>query len=210
VLRQFVQHYGVAWPDLERQLLHGDAADEYAVYEKISTLLTTNVDLAVKMLEAMMNEKEQPSPAFDFVLGNAYYAANQVDRAEQSYRSAVKRYPGFLRAWSNLGVLCYTGGRYAEVGWGLNTSLNDGSKYVSYADDPAAMAFDNSCAWVQDSLTATHGSSRISFDRDISACGVLKDGAFISQAFVALNTSGLEIHLEPTFTLTYQFEENSR
>jgi len=26
VLRQFVQHYGVAWPDLERQLLHGDAA----------------------------------------------------------------------------------------------------------------------------------------------------------------------------------------
>jgi hypothetical protein len=103
-----------------------------------------------------------------------------------------------------------TGAQYAEVGWGLNTSLNDGSKYVSYPDDPAAMAFDNSCAWVQDSLTATHGSSRISFDRDVSACGLLKDGAFISQTFVALNTSGLAIHLEPTFTITYQFEENSR
>ena len=103
-----------------------------------------------------------------------------------------------------------TGAQYAEVGWGLNTSLHDGSKYASYQDDPSALAFDNSCAWVQDSLTATHGSSRISFDRDISACGLLNDGTFISQPFVALNTSGLVIHLEPTFTVTYQFEENSQ
>ena len=128
--------------------------------------------------------------------------------APAGFRVRILRVAGDLVAWPKAGTL--TGARYAEVGWGLNTSLNDGSKYVSYADDPAAMAFDNSCAWVQDSLTATHGSSRISFDRDVSACGVLKDGAFISQAFVALNTSGLEIHLEPTFTLTYQFEENSR
>ena len=90
-------------------------AEEYAVYEKIATLLTTNVDLAVKMLEAMMTEKEPPSPAFEFMLGNAYYAANQVERAEKSYRSAVQRYPSFVRAWSNLGVLCYTSARYGDA-----------------------------------------------------------------------------------------------
>ena len=123
-------------------------------------------------------------------------------------RVRILRVAGDLVAWPKTGTM--TGAQYAEVGWGLNTSLDDGSKYVSYLDDPSAMAFDNSCAWVQDSLTATHGSSRISFDRDVSACGLLKDGTFISQTFVALNTSGLAIHLEPTFTITYQFEENSR
>ena len=128
--------------------------------------------------------------------------------APAGFRVRILRVAGDLVAWPKTGTM--TGAQYAEVGWGLNTSLNDGSKYVSYPDDPAAMAFDNSCAWVQDSLTATHGSSRISFDRDVSACGLLKDGAFISQTFVALNTSGLAIHLEPTFTITYKFEENSR
>ncbi len=88
---------------------------EYAVYEKVATLLTTNPDLAVKMLEAMMSEKEPPSPAFEFILGNAYYAANQMEFAEKNYRSAIKRYPSFLRAWSNLGVLYYTSGRYADA-----------------------------------------------------------------------------------------------
>ena len=28
----------------------------------------------------------------------------------------------------------------------------------------------------------------------------------ISQAFVALNTTGLTIHMEPTFVVVYQFE----
>ena len=90
-------------------------AEEYALYEKVMTMLTTNVDFALKMLEAMMNEKEPPSPAFEFILGNTYYAANQPELAEKYYRSAVKRYPNFVRAWNNLGLLCYTGNRYAEA-----------------------------------------------------------------------------------------------
>ena len=90
-------------------------SEEFALYEKVVTMLTTNVDFAVKMLEAMMNEKEPPSPAFEFILGNAYYAANQVEQAEKSDRSAVKRYPSFLRAWNNLGVLYYTSNRFSDA-----------------------------------------------------------------------------------------------
>lgn len=89
--------------------------EEYALYEKVIDMLRTNPDFAVKMLEAMMSETERPSPAFEFILGNAYYAANQPGRAEKSYRSALARYPDFLRAWKNLGVLCYSGGRFPEA-----------------------------------------------------------------------------------------------
>jgi tetratricopeptide (TPR) repeat protein len=90
--------------------------EEYALYQKVVTMLASNPDFAVKLLEAMYtSDKEPPSPAFEFILGNAYYAANQSDKAEADYRSAVKRYPTFLRAWVNLGVLYYSAGRYAEA-----------------------------------------------------------------------------------------------
>jgi tetratricopeptide (TPR) repeat protein len=90
-------------------------ADEYAVYEKVADMLASNADLAVKMLEAMMTDKEQPSPAFALILGNAYYAAGETDQAEQNYKNAVARFPNFQRAWCNLGVLYYTAGRYADA-----------------------------------------------------------------------------------------------
>src|ERR1044071_2945911 len=51
------------------------SSEEYALYEKIATMLTTNPDLALHLLEGMMNEKETPSPAFQFILGNVYYSA---------------------------------------------------------------------------------------------------------------------------------------
>jgi tetratricopeptide (TPR) repeat protein len=90
-------------------------AEEYALYEKVTTMLTTNVAFALKMLEAMMDEKEPPSPAFEFILGNAYYAGNQPELAEKRYRSAVTRYPSFVRAWNNLGLLYYTSNRFADA-----------------------------------------------------------------------------------------------
>src|SRR5204863_886471 len=62
----------------------------------------------------LTKEKEEPSPAFQFILGNAYYAAGDNAKTEASYRSAVERYPTFLRAWNNLGVLYYTTERSEE------------------------------------------------------------------------------------------------
>ena len=51
-------------------------AEEYALYEKVVAMLAGgNPQFALKLLEAMVNEKEAPSPAFSFILGNAYYAA---------------------------------------------------------------------------------------------------------------------------------------
>src|ERR1035438_10724021 len=79
--------------------------EEYALYKKVVTMLASNPAFAVKLLEAMNSDKEQPSPAFQFILGNAYYAAGENDKAEANYRSSVSRYPTFLRAWVNLGIL---------------------------------------------------------------------------------------------------------
>lgn len=90
-------------------------SEEYALYQKVVAILTSSPELAVKLLEGMMNEKEAPSPAFEFMLGNAYYTAGQPAKAETRYRSALTRFPSFLRAWSNLGILYYMTERYAEA-----------------------------------------------------------------------------------------------
>jgi len=81
----------------------------------VVTMLSSNPDFALKLLEAMMSDKEPPSPAFQFILGNAYYSAGMNAKAEAMYLGAVRRYPTFLRAWSNLGILYYSAGRYAEA-----------------------------------------------------------------------------------------------
>ncbi len=91
------------------------SAEEYALYEKVVTSLSANPEFALKLLEAMMTDKEAPSPAFEFILGNVYYSAGQTDKAETRYLSAVKRYPNFIRAWTNLGVLYYTGDKYEQA-----------------------------------------------------------------------------------------------
>lgn len=90
-------------------------AEEYALYERVVTMMNTKPDFALKLLEAMINDKEPPSPAFEFILGNAYYAAGNNEKAEASYNHAVQRYPTFLRAWANLGVIYYTTGRYPQA-----------------------------------------------------------------------------------------------
>ncbi len=108
-------------------------AEEYAVYEKVLQMLGTHPALALRMLEGMMDEKTPPSPAFEFILGNAYYGAGEAEVAEKHYRSAVKRYPTFLRAWTNLGVLYYSAQRYPEAIDALTKAISLGDRDASTA-----------------------------------------------------------------------------
>lgn len=103
-------------------------AEEYALYEKVVTMLGTNPAFALRLLEGMMNEGEPPSPAFEFILGNAYYAAGDNAKTEASYRRAVERYPDFLRAWNNLGVLYYSTDRFAEAVQAFSKSVALGDR----------------------------------------------------------------------------------
>ena len=90
-------------------------AEEYAIYERIAGMLTSRPEFALKLLETMVGETELPSPAFQFIMGNAYYAVGDQAKSEAAYLAALARYPSFLRAWGNLGVIYYTAGRYPDA-----------------------------------------------------------------------------------------------
>lgn len=88
---------------------------EYALYEKVVAMLAVQPEFAMQLLDSMMSGKERPSAAFEFVLGNAHYNAGRHADAETHYRRAIERYPDYLRAWANLGVMYYATGRYDEA-----------------------------------------------------------------------------------------------
>src|SRR3984957_10290843 len=90
-------------------------AGEYAVYEKVVAMLKIQPEFAMQLLQGMTAGNEHPSPAFEFVMGNAQYNAGHRDEAEAHYRRAVKYFPDYLRAWTNLGVLYYGAERYEEA-----------------------------------------------------------------------------------------------
>lgn len=90
-------------------------ATEYALYDKVVSLISTRPDYAMKLLQTMMDDKQPPSPAFEFVLGNAFYSSSKFDLALAHYQNAVQRYPDFQRAWVNLGMTYYSMLRYPEA-----------------------------------------------------------------------------------------------
>jgi tetratricopeptide (TPR) repeat protein len=103
-------------------------AEEYALYEKVVVMLTEKPQLAVRLLEAMSSEETRPSPAFEFILGNAYYAAGESEKSKTYYKAALDRYPTFLRAWNNLGVLHYSSNRFVDAARCFSKSIALGDR----------------------------------------------------------------------------------
>lgn len=89
--------------------------EENALYDRVVAMLAIQPQFAIKLLEGMVAENQKPSPAFAFILGNAYYASGDYAQAEDRYKDAVARFPSFLRAWNNLGVLYYSEQKFDQA-----------------------------------------------------------------------------------------------
>lgn len=91
-------------------------AEESAFYENART---QKPELAIKLVEEIIvsgaKDEKPASPAFLLLLGNLHYASGAIAKAEASYQQAIERFPTFLRAWTNLGVLHYAQRRYAKA-----------------------------------------------------------------------------------------------
>lgn len=87
---------------------------EYALYEKVIPMISAQPEFALRLLEGMVGEADS-SAAFEFVLGNVYFEQKRYADAERRFRLATDKYPTFVRAWDNLGILYFTTERYAEA-----------------------------------------------------------------------------------------------
>ncbi len=102
--------------------------EEYALYEKIVAMIAVKPEFAFTLLAPLVSGEQPRSPAFELVAGNLYFTNNRADLAEQHYRRALARLPGFARAWLNLGALYYSQARYAEAGDCLVKAVQAGER----------------------------------------------------------------------------------
>jgi len=126
--------------------------------------------------------------------------------APAGYETHITRVYGDFIAAPRQGE--FPSGSMVEVGWGLKSTAPDGSQYVVYPQSSGtgymASGYDNSFVWRQGIMNAGRTAYSAEFDFP-NLNFTLHDNTLISQAFVALNTSGLTIHEEPTFVIVYEF-----
>lgn len=110
-VRDFVGSYGFL-SDVEPKV----SADEQALLGKVSEMFgASKFREAESEIVRFIQETEKPtdpekapaeiSPAMVFVLGNLYFQADRAEEARRAFLEAIRRFPRFRRAHTNLGYL---------------------------------------------------------------------------------------------------------
>lgn len=96
--KRFLASYGVH-ADIEPQLNQKDRP----LYEKVAPFLASNPNRAIQIVQQEITPES--NAAFDFLLGNLYYANNNFSAAEPQMRNAIKKFPSFRRAHRTLALI---------------------------------------------------------------------------------------------------------
>lgn len=110
-VKEFVGSYGIL-SEVEPKV----SADEQALLGKVQELFGKNQFIAaeqevvrfIKEIEAPTDPEKKPgdiSATMVFVLGNLYFSSDRTDEARRAFLEAIRRFPRFRRAHTNLGYL---------------------------------------------------------------------------------------------------------
>jgi tetratricopeptide (TPR) repeat protein len=110
-IKEFVGSYGFL-SDIEPRV----TPDEQAMLGSVRELFeASKFKEAEAAIQEFIESKEKPkdrksapeeiSPAMIFVLGNLYFQADRGEDARKQFQEAIKRFPRFRRAYTNLGYL---------------------------------------------------------------------------------------------------------
>lgn len=132
--KDFVGSYGIL-SDVEPEV--SDA--EQLLLSRLQTLFAASKfqeaeEELVRFIKETKNptdSKLQPgeiSPALVFVLGNLYFQSERQQEAERAFQEAIRRFPKFRRAHTNLGFLFVTNNRIDEALAAFQKSIELGEK----------------------------------------------------------------------------------
>ncbi len=88
-------------------------AEDRAFFESIVPLMQSNVGEAIRQLSAAT--LPETTAAFDYTLGNLYFQTRNLQQAIASYETAIRKFPNFLRAYKNLGLILVQIGDYTKA-----------------------------------------------------------------------------------------------
>ena len=100
VFARRIQESYASESELEPSLIE----EERKRMEKVLELLSDDKSEQAKQ-EVRAYLTEEASAVFDFTLGNLHFQDDELGPAQAAYQQAVEKYPKFLRAWKNLGMI---------------------------------------------------------------------------------------------------------
>ena len=120
-VKEFVGSYGIL-SDIEPKV----SAEEQALLSKVQELFGQSQFKAaeqeivrfIKEVEAPTDPEKKPgdiSASMVFVLGNLYFSSDRPDEARRAFLEAIRRFPRFRRAHTNLGYLYISQNKLEEA-----------------------------------------------------------------------------------------------
>ncbi len=107
-VKRFMGSYGV---DTEKN--PGITVAEKTLFDSVAAVIGSNPTEAARMLSAGITPES--SAALDYTLGNLYFQLGRNDDAIIAYQKAIRKFPNFLRAYRNLGILKIQAAKFEEA-----------------------------------------------------------------------------------------------
>lgn len=98
--------------------------EEVQALRDLIEIISVRPKIAIQQLEQQITD--EISAAFDFILANLYFQDGQLPEAEKYYKTAIKKYPDFRRAYKNLGLLQAQDGNFEDAVITISTALEKG------------------------------------------------------------------------------------
>lgn len=127
-VRSFMGDYGFR-SEIEPRI----SKSESFVLREVIAKSENQIEEAVIYLEEKI--KDESSAALDFALGTMYYQSNRLTRSSQAYSQAINKFPSFLRAHKNLGLVQVSLGNLdvatVHLAKAISLGESDGSTFIA-------------------------------------------------------------------------------
>lgn len=101
---------------------------EIELLNKAQSFLERTPEFAQAMLEDIVFSEAPSKATFNFVLGNIYVEQDKIEEAKEQFLIAVRKFPPYQRAWSNLGIIYYQQNRFSEAVRAINRAIELGAR----------------------------------------------------------------------------------
>ncbi|MDQ8204693.1 tetratricopeptide repeat protein [Pelagicoccus sp. SDUM812003] len=88
-------------------------SEEKALFETLTPLIANNPQEAIATLTTAITPES--SGALDYTLANLHFQAGNTAEAISAYKAALDKFPGFARAYKNLGILYVQSGDFENA-----------------------------------------------------------------------------------------------
>lgn len=88
-------------------------SEEKVIFETIAPIIASNPAQAISQITLALTPTS--SAALIYTLANLHFQSGNLVEAEKQYKSAIEKFPNFLRAYKNLGIVYVQAGRFKEA-----------------------------------------------------------------------------------------------